>query len=808
MLLLKKMMLAGVFMLAGTALSAQNIRGIVRDAMNRQPLAGATIQQKGTENGVSADADGRFSITLQPNATSQLEIRFLGYRADVLNASPDMSVFLYPETVVSEAVFVQASRADERLPISFTTVKQQTLEEQNLGKDLPFIVQYAPSVVQTSDAGTGIGYTSLRIRGVDPTRINVTINGVPLNDPESQNVFWVNTPDLAASTGSVQLQRGVGTSTNGNAAFGASMNVETAAARPEAYGQVTLGGGSFATRRFNALAGTGTRNGINLEARVSYTGSDGYIDRADADLRSYYLQGTHFGKKGVTRALVFGGKERTYQSWYGTPEARVKGDTAGIRVFADRNGLTARQRANLFNSGRRYNFYDYENQVDDYQQHHAQLHHSRQLTDSLVWNVALHYTRGLGFFEEFKEQDALSKYMRVQQPIFADIARRRWLDNHFAGFVTGAEWSNGNMRVVSGGGFNYYTNTHFGELIRVFDQPIQPDGSRYYENEAVKTDGNVYAKTIYTLNNGLSIYGDVQLRHVYYRYFGFLDAATPGYDNDRLVFLNPKAGAVWTPDVRSRFYVSFARGSKEPGREEYISSTPASRPRPEFLNNLEIGGERRFGRLALSVNLYAMEYRDQLIMTGQVNDVGAYVRRNVPESYRRGVEIMAALQLNQQWSWSTSATLSRNKIRVFTEYLDAYDADFNVLPQRQTVFRNTDIAFSPNTIVNNSIRYQKGRLSTEFLTKYVSRQYLDNRSDRNNSLEAYTATDIIVRYQTRRNGSIPAMTLSAQVANLFNSLYSSNGYTYGYIVAGETIRENFFYPQAGRHVLFQMQLAF
>jgi iron complex outermembrane receptor protein len=795
-------------LLASAQLSAQSIRGTVRDALTRSPLPGATILQTGTQNGTTAGESGQFELALLPQTAPQLEIRFLGYRTEKTAAASVLTVYLYPETVLSEAAFVQATRVDSRMPMTFTTVSKTELDQQNLGKDLPFLVQYAPSVVQTSDAGTGIGYTGLRVRGVDPTRINVTINGVPLNDPESQNVFWVNTPDLASSTASVQLQRGVGTSSNGNAAFGATMNVETAAARPGAYGVATAGAGAFGTRRFNLMGGTGTRNGLNLEARLSYTGSDGYVDRASADLRSYFLQGTRFGDKSITKALVFGGNERTYQAWYGTPEARITGDTAAIRAFADRNGLTDRQRANLFNSDRRYNFYDYKNQVDDYQQHHAQLHHTRNLADSLVWNVALHYTRGKGFFEEFKEAEDLSGYGIGAQTLESDLARRRWLDNHFAGIVTGAEWSNGALRMVAGGGYNHYTGRHFGDVIRVFDPAVTFSKTRYYDNDAVKTDGNVYTKATYSFDGGFSVYGDVQVRSVYYRFLGFQDETTQGYMNDRLLFVNPKAGLLWIPGAQTRVYASYARGSREPGREEYTSSTPASRPRPEFLDNVEAGVERRFGRWALSANFYAMEYRDQLILTGQVNDVGAYIRRNVPNSYRRGIELMSAVQLNRFVSWSTSITLSRNKIREFTEFLDAYGENFEPLPQQTTVFRDTDIAFSPNRIINNTVRFASGPFSAEVLTKHVSRQYLDNRSDNANSIGAYTVHDLLLRWNMNAKANRPELRFSLQASNLLNTMYVSNGYTFGYKVGAETIREDFFYPQAGRHTLFQVQVAF
>lgn len=796
-------------------LQAQNVTGTVYDASSKQTLQGATILQKETQNGTAADAQGRFTLKLTNEGPKIIEVSFLGYKSQSMavpsRGFSDRDIYLIPDEILAEEILVRALRADESTPMTYTNVEKAEIEQQNLGQDMPYLLQFTPSVVTTSDAGAGVGYTGIRIRGVDPTRINVTINGIPLNDSESHGVFWVNTPDLASSVNSIQIQRGVGTSTNGTAAFGASINLETSTLTAEPFGTLTSSIGSFGTTKINGMIGTGLlKNGWSFEGRASNIQSDGYIDRASSDLNSYFLAASRFGKNSLLKINVFGGDERTYQAWYGTPESRISGNVEAMNAFADRNFLSPEDRRNLLESGRTYNFYTYDNQVDDYAQDHYQIHYSYRFSELFTSNISLHYTKGSGFFEEYRSQDDLSIYgigpitIGNQQIINADVVRRRWLDNDFYGFVSSAEYSRDRFNLTFGGGYNVYDGDHFGEVIWAqFAGDSQPE-QRYYDNNGFKTDGNIYAKASYRLTEELLAFGDVQFRGIYYRFLGFDQNLNNVTQDDRLVFFNPKAGLVYQPSPTQRLFASFSVGGREPTRNEYVESTPQSRPDPERLYDWEVGYQGAWRQLQLAINGYYMYYQDQLILTGAVNDVGAYVRQNVPASYRLGIEFQTLFTPAPWFEWEFNSTFSRNKIDEFTEYVD----DFDNGGQQATIYRNTDIAFSPSIIVNNRLGLTYRELRVDVLTKYVSEQYLDNRQDANHILEAYSTTDLRLSYEFVLPAYISTLRINALANNVLDHLYETNGYTFGYIAGGQLIREDFFYPQAGRNFLIQVQLNF
>jgi iron complex outermembrane receptor protein len=771
------------------AQSAQ-VSGQLLDSRTQEPLPVASILQLQTDNGTTADEEGRFTLRLQADAPQRIRVSFLGYETREISVSAvrdgDGIIYLDATSYVSDDVVLTGQRVDESTPMSYSNVSREELEERNLGEDLPRLLDMEPSVVSTSDAGAGIGYTGLRIRGVDPARINVTVNGIPLNDSESHGVFWVNMPDLASSIESLQIQRGVGTSTNGQAAFGASVNIQTGSLRQDPYASVTNAVGSYSTRRHNILAGTGLlNNGWSFDARLSKTESDGYINRAFSDLSSYALTASRYGERSLLKFNILSGKEQTYQAWNGVPESEL-------------------------DDNRRMNVFDYENQTDNYSQDHYQLHYSYRFTENWLGNASLHYTYGRGYFEEFQEDDALSEYgigpVLVGDAIIenSDLIRRRWLDNDFYGFVLSSEYNSERLRLVAGGGYNEYDGDHFGEVIWARFAGQSDIRERYYDNNGFKTDGNAYAKLTYKLTNELSMYGDVQLRRIYYQFLGFDRDLNNVTQDDELWFFNPKAGLTWQFRPDQRLYASFSVAGKEPTRREYTRSTPDSRPNKETLYNLETGYRGEFGRGYVGSNVYYMLYDDQLILTGEINDVGQAIRSNVPDSYRLGLELEGGYRFVNWLQWSGNITLSQNKIDEYTEFIDNFDTG----EQEEITYTDTDIALSPSVISASQLRFSYQRFRADVKTQYVSKQYLDNSGRDDRSIDPYFVTDLSFSY---RNSSVPfvkAFTASLQVNNVFNELYETNGYTFGFISGGENQRFNYYYPQAERNLLAQLRLEF
>lgn len=800
---------------------AQTIHGQVLNAETGNPLTGATVLETGTTNGTSTGTDGRFTITPE-SAIGSLRISFVGFSEKIIpieeiDSNRVLTIRLDPFTVLSGEIFVSALRVDDSTPIAYHNVSRRDIESRNLGQDIPYIINNTPSVVSTSDAGAGIGYTGIRIRGVDPGRINVTINGIPLNDSESHGVFWVNLPDLASSTQNIQIQRGVGTSTQGAGAFGATLNLQTALLNPTPYGRVTTGAGSFGTRKANVQLGSGKLdNGWQIEGRLSKIESDGYIDRASSDLRSFYLSAARHGERSLLKADVFSGREVTYQAWNGVPEPIFNGNATQLESYISNLFLGSEDaqhwRNNLGN--RRFNEFRYDNQVDNYQQDHYQLHYSFMHNNSWVSNASLHYTYGRGYFEQFRRNDDLDTYGITPVIIGgetvneSDIVRRRWLDNHFYGIVASTnierfqEWN-----LTLGGGYNEYDGDHFGEVIWARFAGNSDIGDRYYDNNGFKTDFNAYAKLNYYLNPSLNVYGDMQYRLVTYRFVGLrvdddTGDVTDVAQNDNLPFFNPKAGVVYRMADGHRAFASVSVGGKEPTRRDYVDTSVESRPDPERMIDYELGYNGTFSRFSAALNLYYMQYKDQLILTGAVNDVGGYVRENVPDSYRAGIELQAGVRISQQLRWDGNLTLSRNKIDEYERFLD----DFDQGGQQSGIFRDVDIAFSPSVISGSMLTYNRGSFEAEWNSRYVSRQYLDNTGNRNRSIDPYWVNDLRLNYGFSGIPYLSSVTASVQVNNLFNSEYVSNGYTFGWIAGGEEQFFNYYYPQAGRNVLFNLQI--
>ncbi len=803
--------------------AAQSLRGTVTDADTRETLPGAHVVLEGTRRAAYTDAEGVFQLAAVPPGTYPLTVSYVGYaplRTTVrVPTDTALVLTLRREPRALDEVIVRATRATTGTGMAYTNVDKAQLEQLNLGQDFPFLLNFTPSLVTTSDAGAGVGYTGLRIRGSDPTRVNVTINGVPINDAESQGVFYVNMPDLASSVDNVQVQRGVGTSTNGGGAFGASVNIQTETPGAEPTAEVTSGYGSFNTWRHTFKASTGRINDrFAADVRLSRIRSDGFMDRAFSDLRSFFASGQYFGKNSSLKAIVFSGQEQTYQAWYGVPEAVALGDRAGIEQFIGRNFPSPANAEYLRTGGRTFNWagtdnfqrdVPYDNEIDNYQQDHYQLFYSRSLSQFVDFSVGLHYTKGRGYFEQFRVEDRLATYGRPPLVLGADtfattdLIRRRWLDNDFYGTVYSAHYGRGRLQLTAGGAWHRYVGDHFGEVIWARLAGESQVRDRYYQNVARKTDFNQYVKALYQLADRLETFGDVQYRYVDYRLNGF-DNLPDLVTGDRYHFFNPKVGFNYQLNARHSTYASVAVANKEPNRNDFEAS-PDERPGAETLYNGEAGYRWQTASWTLTANAYYMYYRDQLVLTGQVNDVGAYVRRNIADSYRAGLELIGGWQPTDWLRWEANATLSRNRIGSFTEFVDNFDAG----GQEQFAFRDTPIAFSPDVIAGSQLTLRPGKgFEVGIFQKYVGPQFLDNTGRADRRLAGYFTTDVRLAYRVATLPGVRELGLSLLINNVFDVRYASNGYTFGYVASGARITENYLYPQAGINFLTALTLRF
>ncbi len=685
-----------------------------------------------------------------------------------------------------EPVEVIAIRASENAPFAKTTITSAAIKSSNLGQDLPFILNQTPSVVINSDAGNGVGYTGIRIRGSDATRINMTINGIPYNDAESQGLFFVNLPDLASSVSDIQIQRGIGTSSNGAGAFGASMNFSTNEVNLDAYGELNNSAGSFNTWKNTVKAGSGLINGhFTVDARLSKISSDGFIDRATTDLSSFYVSGAYITDNTSIRVNVLSGKERTYQAWNGIPEADLHNN----------------RRANY--SGTEKPGEPYDNETDNYQQDHYQLFFNHRFSDDLSFNTAFFLTKGKGYYENYKAGESYADYglsdFIIGNDTLAqtDLVRRLWLDNDYFGQILSLRYKHSRGLLTVGGGWNRYNGKHFGEV--TWAQAGFPVNFRWYDLRSKKTDVNAYAKYEYRIATGLQLFGDLQYRDVVYNLGGFRDNPTL-FINNHYHFVNPKLGITYNFD-RTRMYASYAFASKEPNRDDFEAGAE-QQPEPEKMHDIEAGIETKFNRYSWSANVYYMKYRDQLIPTGKINDVGAYTRINIPDSYRAGIELQGSVTLAKWLAFSANLALSRNKVQNFTEYYDDYDNG-----GQKSVYRgSTDIAFSPSVTGGAGISiepFENARIA--LLSKYVSRQYLDNTSMKSRSLDPYYVQDARVSYSLP-NRLFKSTDLILQVNNVFNKKYEANGYTFSYLYDGSLTTENFYFPMAGTNFMFAVNI--
>ena len=763
--------------------------GKVLDARTQAGLAGASVSLS-TKIQRASDKNGGFSFTGLAAGNYVLKVRFVGYQAIektiVLPADGQVELFLKPSIFSGDEVVIKATRATEQSATTYTNLSKAVLEKNNTGQDLPFLLNQTPGVVVSSDAGTGIGYTGLRIRGSDASRINVTLNGIPFNDPESQATYFVNLPDFVSSVDNIQVQRGVGTSTNGAGAFGASINIQTTVRKDSAYTELNNSFGSYNTQKNTFNFGTGLLNNqFTFDGRLSRIQSDGYIDRASSKLKSYFLSGAWYGANTLIRANVFSGHEKTYQAWNGVPEWELA-------------------------NNRTYNAYTYADQTDNYTQDHYQLLYAHSFSPKLSLSGAFHYTYGRGYYEEYKADQDFADY--DLSPVLiggntisqTDLIRRRWLDNDFYGSTFALNYTPKNgLDFTLGGAYNEYKGRHFGEIIWATYASDSQIRQHYYDNDGFKTDFNVYGKSTWQRGRWVA-YADVQYRAVSHEFVGYDTNLQNIQQAVTFNFFNPKFGLSYQLNAQNQLYASIAVANKEPNRNDFVNATPASRPVSERLTDVEAGYRFSRSNFSAALNAYFMQYKNQLILTGEINDVGEYSRSNVPDSYRMGLELDASLKLSEKWAWKANIAWSQNKIKRFTNYIDDYDNGTQI----GTEFTNTTIAFSPAVVASGEWDYVPFKnAEIAFIGKYVSRQYLDNTANKARQLKEMLVHNLRFQYNFSLK-STKNLGLTLLVNNVVNKKYEANGYTFSYISGGNFTTENYYYPQATRNFLISLNLKF
>ncbi len=672
-----------------------------------------------------------------------------------------------------DEVIVSATRASNKTPMTFSNFSKKEIAKRNLGQDIPILMNFMPSVVTTSDAGNGFGYTGIRVRGSDATRVNVTVNGIPYNDSESQGTYFVDMPDFASSLQSIQLQRGVGTSTNGSGAFGASLNMLTDSYSATSNGEISNSFGSFNSRKHTVKFSTGLMNDhFEIAGRLSNIRSNGYIDRAFSDLKGYFLQGTYVGKTTLIKAMIFGGNEKTYQAYYGIDEATLKINRTEnpIGVFTDEFGVKR--------------FYD--NETDNYKQDHYQLHWNEKISEKWNTNLAFHYTKGQGYYENYKEDASFSDYglTAVIGQTTTDLIRQKWLDNDFFGTTFSVNFKQKKLDFIFGGSANIYEGRHFGKVIWSRFASTSELGDRYYDDFAKKTDITLFTKATYNLNKKLSIYADLQYRNVNYK----ANFDPTNLVNETFRFVNPKAGITYLFQENQNIYFSYAKANREPNRTDYENGSP----KPEKLDDFEIGWRFANSKIQFNVNAFYMIYKDQLVLSGALDAVGSPIRTNVGKSFRRGIEIDANIKLSDKWNVRPNISISENK------NIDFINNNGTIIEN----LGNTNIAYSPKIVSGNILNFKPIKnWELSMLSKFVGEQFLSNIEDQNSKLKDYFVQDFQVNFILNPKKIFKSIEFSLLANNVFNNLYISNGADYGsgYVV---------YFPQAGSHFLAGMTFKF
>ncbi|MFC2113797.1 TonB-dependent receptor [Bacteroidota bacterium] len=784
--------------------SAQfTLSGKVINDNTLEPLVGCHVRIN-SETGMLTNANGEFEFNKLEAGIYTLKISYIGYKTfeNTINLKKDnyFTIKMEESSIRLEEIHIEATKAQENSPITYQNLKKKDIQAINLGRDLPYLLDQTPSLVTTSDAGTGVGYTGLWIRGTDIQRINVTINGIPLNDAESHGVYFVDLPDMASSVDNIQIQRGVGTSTNGSAAFGGSINIETNSLQEKSYAETSHSFGSFNTRKHSISAGTGLiNNKWTIDTRLSKVHSDGFVDRAYSDLTSYFISGAYYGNKSLIKLVMFSGLEETYQAWYGIPK-------------------------NFLETNRTFNPYTYENEIDHYQQTHFQLHYAQRLTERLDLNAAIHYTRGLGYYEQYKNDRNFYDYglenIHINDTVLwvgstpyifpdstirsSDLVQRKWLDNHFYGFTSSLRYERNKLKTILGVSWNQYRGDHYGQIIWAQFASNGLKDHQWYFNNGIKDDLNSFLKINYLITGKIFLYGDLQFRKIAYSIEGTHDDLRDLSMQKDYLFLNPKAGISYKIKSNEHLYFSWAVANREPNRTNFRDADPGKIPLPERLNDYELGYRIRRTKIQLEVNGYYMFYKNQLVLTGEINNVGAPIMNNVAKSFRRGVEIVSTLNLAKKINWKANFTLSQNRIIGFTEFVDNWsywDDPVNEEYQLTSLLGTTDIAFSPAIIAGSQISWHPiKKMEVSLQSKYVGKQFIDNTSNNDRSIDPYVVNNLRFSYEFSIK-DVRQFILNLQINNIFNEMYETNAWVYRYYYSGDYYEDYGYFPQAGINFL-------
>ncbi|WP_289054343.1 TonB-dependent receptor [Carboxylicivirga marina] len=806
-----------VTMLSISAIAQTTINGRVTDE-NGEALVGVNVIIQNSYNGTITDSDGDYSISTKETIPS-LVFSYVGYKTQTVEVQGStVNTTLSTVAVLTDEVIVSAIKAGNKAPIAYTNITKAQLKERPAADDIPYMLSLTPSAVATSETGIGVGYTALRIRGTDPTRINVTINGVPLNDPESQGVFWVNMPDFTSSVDEVQIQRGVGTSTNGAAAFGASINFQTTSINDQASARIESTAGSFNTFVNSVNASTGLLNDkFAFDVRYSKLQSDGYIDYAFSDHQSLYVSGSMLTNNGLLKMNLIYGDQKTGISWWGVPQEMLfKPEWEGDDWEPNRTYNPAGEYTDEFG-----NTQYYEGQTDNYKQTHYQLFYSHAVNSQFNINGALHYTRGDGYYEQYKEDEAYADY--GWNPIMigdatideTDLIRQKWLENDFYGFTASANYRGDNYSASFGGGWNRYEGDHFGEVIWARYAGTSEKGDRWYDNYGEKTYYNFFAKVNYRPTEALNTFLDLQLRQISYQMDGIDDDLLPLIQSHNFNFFNPKVGLSYDVNKQQQAYFSVGVSNREPTRTNFkdAKGDAMSYPKAERLIDFETGYNYRSSNLSASVNFFYMLYDDQLVPTGEKNNVGADIMTNVKDSYRTGVEFVFGAKIIEGLNWDGNLSLSANKIKDFVEYSSLSDENWNPIGQKVTELGTTDIAYSPDVISSSILSYAfNSNVKMSWITKYVGEQFFDNTSSSDRMLDAYLINNLKIDMSlfpqfAKRIG------LQVMVNNLMDVEYENNAYGGNYYQRDASGVDTeytwaYYYPQAGRHFMTKLVLEF
>jgi iron complex outermembrane recepter protein len=785
--------------------NGSTIRGKVTD-LNGNGLPGTVVTIENQKLGINTDSEGNYAFTNLKDGSYTLRFSFVGYetqtREVILKGESVINIVLSSKTFMTDEVLISATRAGEHTPLAYSTVDKVALSNLNTGTDMPYLLSLTPSLVETSEAGTGIGYTNFRIRGTDANRINVTIDGIPLNDPESQQVFWVDLPDLASSAENIQVQRGAGTSSNGAGAFGATVSIQTRTPENEPFAEAGSSAGSFNTFINHVSAGTGLLGSkFAFQMRYSDLRSDGYIDRTAVRNRSAFISGIYRTEKSSLRANIILGEEHTGISWWGVP----KDSLATNRKYNPSGEYTDA-------AG---NFHYYANESDNYIQNHFQIIYNLKLSNYLSLNAALHYTKGKGYYEEYSQNQHLADY---QIPVFTigdsiisltDLIRRKWLSNDFYGLVYSIKYNKDKLEATAGGGINLYLGDHYGTVIWMRNAGNTEKDYQWYFSDARKGEISLYGKVNYSLTDKITMFGDLQYRHILYRMNGIEDNLMNISQHHRLGFINPKAGIFLSVSPNQDVYASFSVANREPTRSDYTEAAgdPSATPKPETLYDTELGYKLRSKGNSLAVNLFGMVYKDQLVPTGQLSNVGYTIMTNVPKSYRLGVELSGGTRISDFADWNLNITLSRNKINDFVEHAIEYNSDGT----SNFITRNlglVDIAYSPSVTGSSDILFKVvNGIGLHLISKFVGKQYFDNTMSSSRTIDPYFVNNIRVDIEPKvRN--LKGLELQLLINNVLNNLYSNNAYGGNWYEAGIEKTWSYYFPQAGINYLVKLAIKF